>query len=149
MKLGEPFRQSPAPNLGNATFYNRIKHRCRNQLNISKFLACFAPFVVSETVVDHSRPVKSGTPEHPLHLMGRLMSTTQTIMHLSHGNPSLVTGQTFQEKAISRSAIQVIINVYLRAKRRTALFVLRLGFCKYAMMGSLQSDTSLLSAFPP
>ena len=67
------------PTSERSRFYNWIKRWGWHQLNISKLLAGFASLVVSEAVIDHCRPIKTCSPEHPLHLTD--------VFHINHHVP--------------------------------------------------------------
>jgi len=85
--------------------------RCSGyQLQISKPLTLFTPFIILKAIRNHGRPIKTGSPKQPLHFRSRLMSTTNAFMNLSHINSSLVRVQTFEKQIFGSSTIKFIIN---------------------------------------
>jgi hypothetical protein len=69
---------------------NWMHQRRRHQLNISALLTLFTSFVVPKTIGYHSRLIKESSPKEPLYLGGRLMSTTNSLMHLCHSQSCMI-----------------------------------------------------------
>lgn len=77
VQINSPSSERPLLNYG-------IHNRRWSPLDITKPLAFRTSSVILKTIIQHRRPKVPTMPNYPLHFIGRLMSTTNTLMYFFH-----------------------------------------------------------------
>ena len=105
-QINSPFSKRPRLNYG-------IHSRCRSTLHVIKFLAFLETLVICKTIFQHCWPKIPIPPDYPLHLVSRLMGSTNTFMYRSHQNFSFFFIKASEQNSINHSVIQLPLKQYI------------------------------------
>src|SRR5688572_10604063 len=84
----------PAPKRPRLNYW--VHSRSCFTLHIAELLTILTPLVILKAVLEYRRPVITIDPNHPFHLMSRLMSSTYALVDFSHQNLGFFCPEAFE-----------------------------------------------------